>query len=123
MTITLAPARQPLRILLLGGGGREHALAHHLLSSSRVEKLYMAPANGALAEYRDEPRFAAVKFDLTASAAEGWRDVIAWSKQQQVNLVIPGPEQPLVDGVEMAFREGEKLCYECSSLPACLATD
>ncbi|KAJ1998921.1 hypothetical protein GGI06_006164, partial [Coemansia sp. S85] len=67
-----------LKVLVLGGGGREHALAWGLAKSARVSKVFVAPGNGGTA------------------AAGG--------KISNIGLVVPGPEQPLVDGVADAFK-------------------
>ena len=95
----MLPAPTPLRVLILGSGGREHAIAHHLLRSPRVEHIFCAPGNGGTAILGDrctnlaEPK-------LTADFAP----ITAWAVANNINLCIPGPEQPLVDGAEAAFR-------------------
>lgn len=103
---SLAPPSPCLRVLLLGAGGREHAIAHHLLSSPHVEQLFVAPGNGGTAAL-DTRR--CMNISIPAGANGDWREIVSWSQQQRINLVVPGPEQPLVDGVELAFRQGEHL--------------
>lgn len=105
MMTPFCPPPRHLRVLLLGSGGREHALAHHLLSSPQVSNLYIAPGNGSIATLASDGRAQNIHFaGLTES---DWKELIAWSVGAGINLVVPGPEQPLVDGVERAFREGE----------------
>ncbi|PWN19496.1 putative bifunctional purine ade1 [Microstroma glucosiphilum] len=101
-TSTLSPPAPALRILLLGAGGREHALAHHLLASPRVEQIFVAPGNGGTATL-DAKR--CKNIDVPAGVNGDWKQIVQWSREQQVNFVVPGPEQPLVDGVEQAFRD------------------
>lgn len=102
---SLSPPQEPLRILLLGAGGREHAIAHHLLKDSRVEKLYVAPGNGGTAIL--DPKRCQNVADVPAGVNGDWKEIVAWSKEKSINFVVPGPEQPLVDGAEKAFRDGE----------------
>lgn len=98
----LLPKRKPLRVLLLGAGGREHALAVHLLRSPGVEHVYVAPGNGGTAGDRCT--------NVTNVAVEGkdFGKMVAWAQQHNIDLVVPGPEQPLVDGAQEAFRRGER---------------
>lgn len=96
------PPQDPLRILLLGSGGREHALAHHLLLDSRVEQIFCCPGNGGTATL-DPSR--CQNISISAGINGDWTEIVQWSQKQSVNFVVPGPEQPLVDGVEGAFRK------------------
>ncbi|GAA5994408.1 bifunctional aminoimidazole ribotide synthase/glycinamide ribotide synthase [Rhodotorula paludigena] len=93
-----APLFEPekLRILLIGGGGREHALAWKLSQSPRVEKVFVAPGNGGTV-FGD-------KTVSVAIAAEDFNGLVAFAVKSQINLCVVGPEQPLVDGVETVFR-------------------
>ncbi|WFC98251.1 hypothetical protein MYAM1_000976 [Malassezia yamatoensis] len=89
-----------IRALILGAGGREHALAVHLLRSDRVEKVYVAPGNGGTAVMGERC------VNLTSPKAAGdFREVAQWAVEHNINLVVPGPEAPLVEGVELAFRK------------------
>lgn len=81
-------------ILLLGSGGREHALLKKLSESPRAGKLYVAPGNGGMLQIA-EP--ALVNMDSPA-------DVAAWAKDHGIGLVVIGPEAPLVEGVGDAVR-------------------
>lgn len=102
---SLRPPQDPLRVLLLGAGGREHAIAHHLLLSPTVTSLYVAPGNGGTATL-DVNR--CKNIDVPAGVSGDWTQIVQWSVANQINLVVPGPEQPLVDGAEAAFRKGER---------------
>ena len=89
-----------IRALILGAGGREHALALHLLRAERVEHVYVAPGNGGTATLGSRCS------NVSAPKASGdFSDIARWAKEQRVTLCIPGPEAPLVAGVERAFRD------------------
>ena len=83
-----------MNILLLGSGGREHALAWKLAQSSLCEKLYAAPGNPGIAETAE-----LVTLDATDHAV-----VIAFCEAQAIGLVVIGPEAPLVDGLADSLR-------------------
>ena len=88
-----------MRILLLGSGGREHALAWKIAQSPKVEKLYIAPGNaGTCQEGENVP--------LKADDFEGIRQFVL---QQRVDMVVVGPEVPLVKGIYDFFRNDEAL--------------
>jgi len=83
-----------MNILLLGSGGREHALAWKLAQSPRVETLYAAPGNPGIARHAT-----LVSLDAADHAA-----VVAFCREKSVGLVVIGPEAPLVDGLADALR-------------------
>ena len=88
-----------MRILLLGSGGREHALAWKIAQSPKVEKLYIAPGNaGTCQEGENVP--------LKVDDFEGIRQFVL---QQRVDMVVVGPEDPLVKGIYDFFRNDEAL--------------
>ncbi|KAK4153727.1 phosphoribosylglycinamide synthetase [Chaetomidium leptoderma] len=87
-----------LRILLIGNGGREHALAWKLAQSPLVESIIAVPGNGGTA------RVPKVTND-TSVAADNYPGLVELAQKNRVNLVVPGPEAPLVDGVEGFFRD------------------
>ncbi len=104
-----------LRILVLGGGGREHALVWKLHQSSFVGHIFVCPGNGGTAELSPKvtnvnvpnPTFQNLSQWAVANDVSGpilVTDVL--KMPSKINLVIPGPEQPLVDGVESYFRKG-----------------
>jgi phosphoribosylamine--glycine ligase len=78
-----------MKVLLIGSGGREHALAWKLAASEKLTKLYCAPGNPGIAEYAE-----LVTLDVTDHAA-----VIAFAKDKAIDLVVVGPEAPLVAGL------------------------
>jgi phosphoribosylamine---glycine ligase len=86
-----------LRVLVIGGGGREHALAWKVAQSSRVERVLVAPGNAGTAF---EPKVANV-----AVKADDLDGLLALAKRERVDLTIVGPEQPLVAGIVDRFRE------------------
>ncbi|KAL0578512.1 Bifunctional purine biosynthetic protein ADE5,7 [Marasmius crinis-equi] len=86
-----------ISILLLGSGGREHALAWKLSQSSLVNHIYICPGNGGTSSLPKSSNL-----DLPAS---DFPRLVQFAIQNNVNLVVPGPEQPLVDGVESYFRK------------------
>ena len=85
---------QTIDILLLGSGGREHALAAKLAASPRAGKLYIAPGNGGTASCGEN-----VVLDDCDPAA-----VAAFAQSHGCGLVVIGPEAPLVAGVADAVR-------------------
>ena len=84
-----------MKILVLGGGGREHALIWKLRQSPRVEQIWCAPGNAGIDELA-EP----VAIDVTDVPA-----IVRFASEQQVDLVVPGPELPLTLGVIDALRD------------------
>jgi phosphoribosylamine--glycine ligase len=84
-----------MKILVIGSGGREHALAWKLAQSPRVQKVLVAPGNAGTAS---EPGLANVAL---ASVAE----LIAFAKKEKIQLTIVGPEAPLAEGIVDAFRD------------------
>ncbi|MDD5031362.1 MAG: phosphoribosylamine--glycine ligase [Rhodoferax sp.] len=84
-----------MKILVIGGGGREHALAWRLVQSPRTHKIYVAPGNGGTAA---DPRFENVPItDVPA--------LCAWALAQKIVLTVVGPEVPLAAGVVDEFRK------------------
>ena len=83
-----------MKVLVIGGGGREHALAWRLAQSDRVSRVYVAPGNGGT---RSDTRYECV--DITAPA-----DLRAWARKEKIGLTVVGPEAPLAAGVVDEFR-------------------
>ncbi len=83
-----------MNVLLIGSGGREHALAWKLAQSPRLTRLFAAPGNPGIAGHAE-----IVKLDLADHAA-----VVAFCAAQAVDLVVIGPEAPLVDGLGDGLR-------------------
>ncbi|MDD5967170.1 MAG: phosphoribosylamine--glycine ligase [Blautia sp.] len=82
-----------MKVLIVGSGGREHALAWKVAQSPRVDKIYCAPGNAGIAEYAECVPITAMEFDKLA----------AFAKEQAVDLTIVGMDDPLVGGIVDAF--------------------
>lgn len=85
-----------MKILVVGSGGREHALVHALAASPRVERLWCAPGNAGIAQ----------EAECVAIQADNLRALFAFARDSKVDLTIVGPEAPLVDGIVDHFRAG-----------------
>jgi phosphoribosylamine--glycine ligase len=85
-----------LRVLIIGGGGREHALAWKIAQSPKVEKIFVAPGNAGTAR---EP-----KCENVAIAAEDVDGLLRFAEHNKIDLTVVGPEAPLVLGVVDKFR-------------------
>jgi phosphoribosylamine---glycine ligase len=83
-----------MNVLLIGSGGREHALAWKLAQSERLGKLYAAPGNPGIARHAE-----LVALDPTDHAA-----VVGFCREQSIGLVVVGPEAPLVAGLADELR-------------------
>lgn len=92
---------QVIDILLLGSGGREHAIAKKLAASPRCGKLYIAPGNGGTSQEGEN-----ISLDENDPAA-----VAAFAKDHGCGMVVIGPEAPLVVGVADAVREAGIPCF------------
>ena len=84
-----------MNILVLGGGGREHAIAWALSKSPKCEKLYVAPGNGGTAGFAE---------NVAGLNAEDGQAVLAFVQEHEIGLVAIGPEAPLVAGVADVLR-------------------
>ncbi|TSE29315.1 Phosphoribosylamine--glycine ligase [Tepidimonas thermarum] len=85
---------EPIRVLVVGGGGREHALAWKLKQSPRAERVYVAPGNGGTAR---DPALENVPISDIAALRD-------WALAQRIGLTVVGPEAPLAAGIVDAFR-------------------
>lgn len=97
-----------MKILVIGGGGREHAIAHSLARSREVEKIYLAPGNGGTAGTMENVPIKAT--DITAL-----RD---FALQEKIGLTVVGPEDPLTKGVADLFAEKKLKVFGPSSRAA-----
>ncbi|NTU71224.1 MAG: phosphoribosylamine--glycine ligase [Coriobacteriia bacterium] len=86
-----------MRVLVIGSGGREHAIVHSLAGSPRVEAIFAAPGNGGTAGERG-----AVNVALDTTDADA---VIAFARENAIDLAVIGPEVPLVAGLADELRE------------------
>lgn len=89
-----------MQILVIGSGGREHALAWKLAQSPRVKKIYCAPGNGGISRQAE-------LVDIKADDIDG---LLKFSKEKNIDLVVVGPEKPLALGIVDVFTaEGIKI--------------
>ena len=79
-----------MKILLLGSGGREHALAWKIAQSSKVEKLFIAPGNAGTANVGE---------NVPALKADDFDGIAAFAIKEGIDMVVVGPEDPLVKGI------------------------
>lgn len=78
-----------MKVLIVGSGGREHAIAASVAKSRKVEKIYCAPGNAGIAEYAECVAIGAMEFDK----------LVAFAKETAIDLVIVGMDDPLVGGL------------------------
>ena len=83
-----------MKLLVIGGGGREHALAWRLAQSPRIQTVYVAPGNGGTA----------LASNMQNLAISDTDELIAFAKQEKIAYTVVGPEAPLASGVVDAFR-------------------
>ena len=99
-----------MKVLIIGGGGREHALAWRCAQASRVTQVLVAPGNAGTA---GEP-----KVRNAAVAAEDTAGLVALAARERIDLTIVGPEGPLVAGVVDAFEQAGLKCFGPRRAPA-----
>jgi len=80
-----------MKVLVIGGGGREHTLGWKLSKSDKVSKLYFAPGNGGTSVLGENINFSGIK------------ELLYFAKKEKIDFTVVGPEQPLVDGVVDLF--------------------
>jgi phosphoribosylamine--glycine ligase len=88
-----------MKLLLLGSGGREHALAWKIAQSPKIEKLYIAPGNAGTGNAGEN----------VAIKADDFEAIKAFVVENDINMVVVGPEDPLVKGVYDFFKNDEAL--------------
>ena len=88
-----------MKLLLLGSGGREHALAWKISQSPKITKLYIAPGNAGT-------RLVGENVAIKADDFEAIKNFVV---ENEINMVVVGPEDPLVKGVYDFFKEDEAL--------------
>ena len=91
-----------MKALVVGGGGREHALAWKLAASSAIEKVYVAPGNAGTAQ---EP-----KVDNVPIASSDIDLLSRFAEHEDIDLTVVGPETPLVNGITDRFRLLKRSC-------------
>tara|TARA_B100000945_G_scaffold74758_1_gene57541 strand:- start:5684 stop:6949 length:1266 start_codon:yes stop_codon:yes gene_type:complete len=99
-----------MKVLVIGSGGREHALVWKLAKSELCKKIYVAPGNAGTAE---EPKTENV--DIKAEDLNG---LLAFAKIKEIDLTIVGPEAPLVLGLVDLFEKNNLLCLGPNKLAA-----
>lgn len=82
-----------MKILIVGSGGREHAIAWKVAQSPKAEKIYCAPGNAGIAEYAECVDIGAMEFEK----------LVAFAKEKEIDLTIVGMDDPLVGGIVDAF--------------------
>jgi len=92
-----------MNVLIIGGGGREHALAWKVAQSNKVEKVFVAPGNAGTALETKVENIAINATDITA--------LLDFAKSSKVELTIVGPEAPLVNGIVDIFTEAGLRCF------------
>ena len=78
-----------MKLLVIGSGGREHALAWKLAQSPRVQKVFVAPGNGGTA----------TEDGVQNVSLTGIEELVAFSRKEKIHLTVVGPEAPLAAGI------------------------
>lgn len=97
-----------MKVLVIGGGGREHALCWALAASSKIERLYCAPGSAAIA----------AQATLVSIAVDDLDGLIAFCREEAIDLVMPGPELPLVLGLADRLDAAGIKCFGPSAAAA-----
>ena len=84
-----------MKVLIVGSGGREHAIAWSVAKSEKVDKIYCAPGNAGIAEFAECVAIGAMEFDK----------LVAFAKEKEIDLTIIGMDDPLVGGVVDEFEK------------------
>ncbi len=99
-----------MKVLIVGGGGREHAMAWKAAQSEQVELVYVAPGNAGTATESK-----VINIDISAEDIQG---LITFAKRESIELTIIGPEAPLVAGIVDAFNNENLACFGPTKLAA-----
>lgn len=78
-----------MKVLIVGSGGREHAISYCVAKSEKVDKIYCTPGNAGISEYAECEPIGAMEFDK----------IVAFAKEKEIDLVIVGMDDPLVGGL------------------------
>src|SRR5580658_3570187 len=89
-----------MRVLVIGSGGREHALCWALAASPLLTKLWCAPGNPGIAQVAENVPIGVMDFSA----------LVAFARDHAIDLVVPGPEAPLVAGLADAMAEAGIAC-------------
>ena len=90
-----------MKVLLVGSGGREHAIALAVSRSPKVDKIYCAPGNAGIAELAECVDIKAMEFDK----------LVAFAKEKEIDLTVIGMDDPLVGGIVDKFEEAGLRCF------------
>ncbi|MFP4194879.1 MAG: phosphoribosylamine--glycine ligase [Desulfosalsimonas sp.] len=99
-----------MKILIVGGGGREHALAWKIAQSPETEKIFCAPGNPGIAE-------TAECVDISADSIE---ELVTFASEKKIDMTVIGPEAPLAAGITDAFQEAGLCVFGPSSAAAAI---
>lgn len=95
-----------MKVLIVGSGGREHAIAWKVAQSPKVDKIYCAPGNAGISEVAECVNIGAMEFDK----------LTAFAKEENIDLTVIGMDEPLVGGIVDAFEaEGLKVFGPCKN--------
>jgi phosphoribosylamine--glycine ligase len=90
-----------MKILVVGSGGREHALAWKFAQSPKAEKIFIAPGNGGTAA---EAKCENIAMKADPSSAEGQEELRQFAMREKIDITVIGPEMPLAAGIADTFR-------------------
>lgn len=90
-----------MKVLVVGGGGREHAICHAVSKSKRVEKLYCAPGNAGISKVAECAPISVMDFEAQ----------VKFAKEKEIDFVIVGPDDPLVGGIVDEFNKAGILTF------------
>lgn len=97
-----------MKVLVIGSGGREHAICYKFKQSKHVEEVFVAPGNPGMKDV-------ATLVDIKVGDLEG---LAKFAEENKIDLTFVGPEQPLCDGISDIFEEKGLLCFGPKKLPA-----
>jgi phosphoribosylamine--glycine ligase len=110
---SISTKEDAMRILLVGGGGREHSLAWKMAQSELCEQLFAAPGSPGIAEHGE----------CVSIASDDIESLVAFAKDNSIDLVVIGPEDPLANGLGDAVRKAGILCFGPSAQAARIEAD
>ena len=96
------------RVLLVGSGGREHALAVALSASPSVQHLYIAPGNGGTRHMTSRAAVEITHVDLDVGDLDG---LLAFAQENKIDLTVVGPEAPLAAGIVDRWAAAGLVCF------------
>ena len=102
----LLPVSFSKTVLVLGSGGREHAIAHKLSQSHAVSTVLVYPGNGGTARCGGK-----IRNVIIDGGDKQLQSIVSFAKARGVDLVAVGPEQPLVDGIVELMTEAVRIIY------------